>query len=930
MRSWIDRLLRHHRPATTHAAAAPPPFLPWRRVQEALHAALEEPPAKRDALLDRLCAGEPALRREVESLLEAHETTSLLDRSAADVLAPLAFEITADAGLAPGAGVGRYTIEEKLATGGMGVLYRAHDPRLGRMVALKFLPPHLTADPEAKQRFLHEARAAAALDHPNICAIHEIADTEGGELFIVMPLYEGETLKERIGRGPLAVEDAVDLALQAARGLTSAHRRGIVHRDIKPSNLIVTSDGTLKILDFGIAKLADVELTGRGSTPGTVAYMSPEQAASGAVDHRTDLWSLGVVLYEMLAGARPFQGEHEQVLLHGIRYHRHEPLAARCPALPPEVARIVEKTLRKDPADRFQNAHELALALRAARDGRGVASIESARRRTRATGLAAAVVLTGVLVLGLASGGGDGSRGPGAERTGPAVAVLPFANLGGQADDDYLSEGMTEDILAQLATIERLRVISRTSTARYRDTELPLARIAAELGVSYVLEGSVRRSVDEFRVVAQLIDARTDEHLWAATYDGRLDDVLGLQSEIALQVARALDVSLSRAERRRLARPPTDAPRAYDLLLRARALVGRGMTENETAVALLQDAIRQDPGFAEAHARLARVYLHRVDQYGFPRSWVDSAEGLARRAVELDRDDPAGSLALVAALHHRGRWSEVLAMLEDVVASNPNHAEAFALRGSVERRVGRLDDAIFSLHRALQLDPAGSWPAANQGSMYWLLDDWAEAEHWFSRASELDHPGIIPATLRVLETAYTGRHAEAREQARVLTAARPEPWAVYTAGQVALLAGEWREALDHFAPLYEREPGWRPFEMFPSAAVRYALALLRLGHTDRARAILEEARLHAHRDLEAGNEGFALLIDVAMVHALMGDRQAALEWLEQARAAGARDHRGLRLDPAFAELRTEPAFQDALARMQDEVRRMRLRVAEAP
>jgi tetratricopeptide (TPR) repeat protein len=263
-------------------------------------------------------------------------------------------------------------------------------------------------------------------------------------------------------------------------------------------------------------------------------------------------------------------------------------------------------------------------------------------------------------------------------------------------------------------------------------------------------------------------------------------------------------------------------------------------------------------------------------------------------------------------------------------ARNPNHAEAFAIRGSIERRVGRLDDAIFSFRRALQLDPAGSWSAANQGSMYWLLDDWATAESWFTRASELDHPGIIPATLRVLETAYAGRHAEAREQARVLTAARPEPWAVYTAGQVALLAGEWREALDHFEPLYEREPGWRPFEMFPSATVRYALALLHLGHAEQAGAILEEALLHAQRDLEAGNEGFALLLDGAMVHALRGDRQTALEWLEQARATGARDHRGLRLDPAFAELRAEPAFHDALARMQAEVRRMRLRVAEAP
>jgi serine/threonine protein kinase len=389
-------------------------------VQEVLHAALERPRSERGALLDRLCEGDPDLRREVESLLAAHEAAGPLDRSAAELVAPLAMEITAAAGPAPGARVGRYEIREKLAAGGMGVLYRADDPRLGRTVALKFLPPHLTAEAKARERFLHEARAAAALDHPNICAIYEIGETADGDLFIAMPFYEGETLKNRIARGRVAVAEAVDLAIQAARGLASAHRQGIVHRDIKPSNLIVTSTGTLKILDFGVAKLADVELTGRGATPGTVAYMSPEQAAGGEVDARTDLWSLGVVLYEMLAGDRPFPGDHEPVLLDGIRHHDPEPLSDRCPDVPAAVVAVVARALQKDPADRFQDADELARALAAAhRDRRGDAATPARarphRRRGRGGGGGGGVRCGGGGGGGGGWGGGGGGGGGGGE-----------------------------------------------------------------------------------------------------------------------------------------------------------------------------------------------------------------------------------------------------------------------------------------------------------------------------------------------------------------------------------------------------------------------------------------------------------------------------------------------------------------------------------
>jgi len=314
----------------------------WQRVTEVLSAAVELPARERAAFLDRACAGQATVRREVDSLLAAHERPGLLDRPAAERAAPLLQEVQS-AHPEPGSTVRQYRIVERLGRGGMGIVYKAEDRKLGRTVALKFLPPHLSADAEAKERLLVEAKAAASLDHPGICTIHEIAETEQGQLFIAMPFYGGMTLKARIAQGPLAVDEAVSLAIGIAQALDRAHAHGVVHRDIKPANLIVVPGGGVKILDFGIAKLTDVSLTRPGATPGTVAYMSPEQARGEPIDARTDLWSLGVVLYEMLTGERPFRGSHEQVVLHAIQNTDPEPIAERRPGIDPPLARAVTR-----------------------------------------------------------------------------------------------------------------------------------------------------------------------------------------------------------------------------------------------------------------------------------------------------------------------------------------------------------------------------------------------------------------------------------------------------------------------------------------------------------------------------------------------------------------------------------------------------------
>ena len=394
--------------------------------------------------------------------------------------------------LASGTRLGPYEIVSELGQGGMGVVYTAHDPRLDRHVAIKLLPPDLTRDQTAKQRFLQEAKAASALDHPNICTIHEINETDDGRLYLVMAHYEGETLKERIARGPLKLDDAIDIATQVGQGLSKAHAAGIVHRDIKPANLMVTADGTVKILDFGLAKLAGTEgVTQTGTTVGTVAYMSPEQARGREVDHRTDIWSLGVVLYEMLAGEPPFQGENLLSISHAITESEPATLTGSSSS----AQRVTAQALRKAPAQRCQSVTDLLGELRKLQS--------SSDAPTAATCTQPDV---------------------------PSIAVLPFADMSPQKDQDYFCEGMAEEIINALSSccqvppqepcpLEDLRVASRTSSFQFKGQQLDIVEIGRRLKVDAVLEGSVRKAGNRLRITAQLINVGDGFHLWSERYD---------------------------------------------------------------------------------------------------------------------------------------------------------------------------------------------------------------------------------------------------------------------------------------------------------------------------------------------------------------------------------------------------------------------------
>jgi TolB-like protein len=582
--------------------------------------AVEQPPDERAAFLQRSCDGDEALRRKVELLLKYHDTSGDFIKSPAFKVAP---ELLAgDPEALIGQHLGCYRVDAVAGVGGMGVVYVAWDERLGRKVALKLLPQSMVAKEADLERLKREARTASALNHPNIVTIHDVGEV-GSTHYVATEFIEGTTLRERMAKGPIPLNEAVDIAAQVTSALSVPHRAGIVHRDIKPENIMLRPDGYVKVLDFGIAKLTQQETlatttmlltqpaTQRSMVLGTTRYMSPEQAMAQQVDARSDLWSLGVVLYEMLAGRTPFEGETATDVIAAIFDRDPQPLKDRAPIVPPALQSVVGKSLRKDPAERYQTAEEMLSELRAIKEkADGIAG-----RGARWVAVAAVAAMLVGLALFYASR--DGSTAP-ARATAPpekSIAVLPFENLSKDGENAFFAGGVQDEILTNLAKIADLKVISRTSVMKYKSgLERNLREISKTLGVSHVVEGSVQRWGDRVRVSAQLIDARSDTHLWAQHYDRDVADVFAIQSEIAQQIANQLQAKLSTAEKAAIAERPTADLVAYAYYTKAKKIdVWRNWEGAENSmtqkVGLLEKAIQRDPNFALAYCALAKTKM---------------------------------------------------------------------------------------------------------------------------------------------------------------------------------------------------------------------------------------------------------------------------------------------------------------------------------
>jgi len=632
--------------------------------------------------------------------------------------------------------ISHYQILDKIGAGGMGVVYKAEDIKLGRLVALKFLPADLTRDPEAKQRFILEARAASSLQHENICTIHDIDETPDGQLFMVMDYYQGETLKETILKGPLPLDRAVDLAVQTAAGLKEAHDHGIVHRDIKPANILITEKGQVKIMDFGLAKLkGQTKLTKTGSTLGTAPYMSPEQARGDEVDARSDIWSFGVVLYEMITGQPAFKGEYEQAVVYSILNETPAPPTGLRTGMPMELERILFKCLEKKASDRYQHLDELIVDLR--KTGRPGTNL---RIKSRKPTKPALLLLPIILILLIAS---YFFIGRGGDTDGKSIAVLPFENLSAEGPYAYFAGGLHDELLTQLSKVADMKVISRTSVMGYAGTTKSIKQIARELGVGNIVEGSVQVAGERLRVNVQLIKASTDAHLWAERYDRTLDDAFAIQSDVAQQVVAAVGAVISASEKQGMTTVPTSNAEAYRLYLQGREYFTRPgfLRQNlEVAQELYQRAISIDPTFALAHAELSEVHGLMFWQYYDPSParatrLVEEAETALRLAPDL----PQAHAAMGRAYYFSHR-DYPRAMTEYTIALKlmPNDAELWARIAALYRRMGDWKEMQKSIDKAKELNPRFADVFYDiDGASQLLLHHYADAVHSYNEALSL-------------------------------------------------------------------------------------------------------------------------------------------------------------------------------------------------
>jgi serine/threonine protein kinase/Tfp pilus assembly protein PilF len=634
--------------------------------------------------------------------------------------------------------ISHYKILEKLGGGGMGVVYKAQDTHLDRAVALKFLPPDLTLDPDSKERFIHEAKAASALQHNNICVVHDIDETSNGQLFICMELYEGETLKKTIERGPLKVDEAIDIAAQIAQGLEEAHKHQIIHRDVKPANILITASGVVKIVDFGLAKLAgQSRVTKVGSTLGTAAYMSPEQVRAQEVDSRTDIWSLGVVLFEMLTGKLPFRGEHEAALTYSIGNEEPVPIRRLQPDLPSSLEGIVARCLEKDCGKRFQRAEQVMGELRKHQEGTRTPAKVSRKRSTVLWFAVSAVVIIAAILLYVFIPSKQVSTAR------KSIAVLPFKNLSDNKQDEYFSDGVTEEIITYLSKIGDLKVTSRTSIMRYKNTDKGLREIAHELGVSVILEGSVRRAGDRVRITGQLIDAESDEHIWADTYDREMKDVFAIQTDVAEKIAFAFRSNLSPEEKATLHAKPTESISAHDLFLRGRYQWRQRTSESlQSATTDFERAVQQDPNYALAYVGLADCYA-LYTYYGIRvlsrAATFERAEKNARRALEINPNLAEAHSSLGNILKEgMWNWERADEEFKKAIALDPGYATAHQWYSECLAVLGRSDESLAEAKRAVELEPFSMVTHDVLGLSLMRMHRYDEAIAQFKQAAEID------------------------------------------------------------------------------------------------------------------------------------------------------------------------------------------------
>ena len=872
------------------------------RLKQLFDDALSTTSSSRNAFLREACSDDDVLRHELESLLAAHdESGDYFEKLTEDLIAPALSAIEQnDDGVSPDRRVSHYELLERIGSGGMGVVYKARDTRLDRTVALKFLPQRHASNPNARARLLAEARAASALDHPNIGVVYEIAEAETGRQFIAMGWYDGATLKDEARRGPITVPKAIAVGSQLASALAAAHGAGIIHRDVKPSNVVVTRSGAVKLLDFGIAKLMSSEDGETHAAAGTLPYMSPEQTRNATLDARTDIWSLGVLLYELLAGQRPFRGETDERIVDAIQNEELASLTSLRSDVTPALAGIIEQCLRKNPADRFQSAEELHAALSQLRvdaesaagsphnaaSVRRVALSPASRRR-----LAFTATLFVVMVVAAAWAYSRNARITAAQELAArsrvvAMAVLPLIDSTAGDSLHYLNDGLSEEIRSELSRIRPAAVASLLSSEGFAGTGKPVSQIAREMGANYVVAGSVHGGAGRASVHLHLLDGRNGDRIWSREYDANGAAIAGMVRSAAKEIFAVADVPITNAESEDLDREQTDNSQAYHLYLRGRSeeasAVNRTMNAPVSvegmrrAQALYAQVRAMDPNFAPARARLALTHIFSATTYDTTNARRDQARIEAETALRLDPDLVEPHVALSSYWRLVGNPQRGTEELEKALRERPNNVELIVELGKRYVEDGRWEEGIAQLQRAMKLDPRNPIAAWRAATSLGRMRRNGEGAKVFDRLIEIlpnDHEIKLIKGQSYLR--WKGSTGELAAQLRTI----PQDWdvrgiATYARYTVFRVERRYRDGL---AMLEKSRSGLsRDGFVYQPTSLMKAELYHDLGDTRNARAQYEIARMLLEDSSRAHPKDASIRAALGLTYAGLGRKREAL------------------------------------------------------